>query len=452
MTKRRTKSTVEKESSLLSDEVQDESPIGLVQDESPIGLVQDELRARLTQTVLRTQINGLVQEKKQLYDLIHRTASCGESNSALVIGPRGSGKTMVLKTVITEIAADETIQQNLLTVRLNGLLQTDDRIALKEITRQLQLENTLGDKVFGTFAETLQFLLEALKSGNNHSTKPILFILDEFDLFAHHRNQTLLYNLFDVSQSAQTPVCVIGLTCRLDVIELLEKRVKSRFSHRQIHLFNALSFHDYCHICRATLSLPHQFPDDKFAKRWNHQIEELVDEVNVRDVLRRQFNLNKDIRGLHSLLTWPICQLSPSHPRLKAADFLDSFKMITVDSKSSILHGVSILELCLIIAMKHITDVYDGEPFNFEMVYSEYMKFAQKKSSIQVFEKPVVLKAFEHLIALELIRTMDGGGTRVQKEFRMMDLLIHNSQILDALQSYPDCPTEVKQWASCAVV
>ncbi len=29
-----------------------------------------------------------------------------------------------------------------------GLLQTDDRIALKEITRQLKLENCVGDKVF----------------------------------------------------------------------------------------------------------------------------------------------------------------------------------------------------------------------------------------------------------------------------------------------------------------
>lgn len=29
-----------------------------------------------------------------------------------------------------------------------GLLQTDDRIALREITRQLQLENVVGDKVF----------------------------------------------------------------------------------------------------------------------------------------------------------------------------------------------------------------------------------------------------------------------------------------------------------------
>lgn len=46
-------------------------------------------------------------------------------------------------------------------------------------------------------------------------SQSVLFILDEFDLFTNHKNQSLLYNLFDVSQSAQTPICVIGLTCRL---------------------------------------------------------------------------------------------------------------------------------------------------------------------------------------------------------------------------------------------
>ncbi|KAK2143553.1 hypothetical protein LSH36_832g01002, partial [Paralvinella palmiformis] len=95
-----------------------------------------------------------------------------------------------------------------------GLLQTDDRLSLKEITRQLQLENTVGNRVFGSFAENLHFLLEALKSGGKRS-KSILFLLDEFDLFAHHKNQTLLYNLFDVAQSAQAPICVVGLTTRL---------------------------------------------------------------------------------------------------------------------------------------------------------------------------------------------------------------------------------------------
>ena len=35
---------------------------------------------------------------------------------------------------------------------------------------------------------------------------------------------------------------------------------------------------------------------------------------------------------------------------------------------SYVLSGISILELCLIIAMKHLTEIYEGEPFNFEMV------------------------------------------------------------------------------------
>lgn len=51
--------------------------------------------------------------------------------------------------------------------------------------------------------------------GNRTTSCPVIFILDEFDLFAHHKSQTLLYNLFDISQSAQTPIAVIGLTCRL---------------------------------------------------------------------------------------------------------------------------------------------------------------------------------------------------------------------------------------------
>ena len=53
------------------------------------------------------------------------------------------------------------------------------------------------------------------QSPGNEGSKPILFVLEEFDLFAQHKNQTLLYNLFDVSQQAHTPLCVVGLTCRL---------------------------------------------------------------------------------------------------------------------------------------------------------------------------------------------------------------------------------------------
>ena len=41
---------------------------------------------------------------------------------------------------------------------LLGLVQTDDRSALLQITRQLQLENTVGDKVFVSILMRVRYL------------------------------------------------------------------------------------------------------------------------------------------------------------------------------------------------------------------------------------------------------------------------------------------------------
>ncbi|BFZ06338.1 hypothetical protein BsWGS_09377 [Bradybaena similaris] len=412
---------------------------------------QKILRLRISQTNQPPIISGYERERKQLYDLMRRTATTGESNSLLLIGPRGCGKSMLIQSVLQDLHLDVTVLENVQLVRLTGLLQTDDKLALREITRQLKLENTVGDRVFRSFAETLQFLLTAFKKGDQAS-KPIVFILDEFDLFAQHKNQTLLYNLFDVSQSAQTPICVVGVTCRLDVVELLEKRVKSRFSHRQLYLFNKLTLTQYRDLCKSYLTLCSDFPDQKFADTWNKSIQSLLEEVSVKDILERQFSLTNDVRGLITLLTYPICQVSAEHPRISAGDVVTSFKLISTDTKSAMLHGVSTLELCLIIAMKHLTDIYEGEPFNFEMVYSEYQKFGHRRTGMQVYEKPVVMKAYEHLQTLELIKSHAGGsGVQVQKEYKLMTLLVHPSQILDAIQKYPGCPTEIKQWATQSI-
>ena len=63
------------------------------------------------------------------------------------------------------------------------------------------------------------------------------------------------------------------LLCWQDVIELLEKRVKSRFSHRQIHLFNSQTFQDFIVIFKNLLQLDAKFPDQTFSGSWNHHIE-----------------------------------------------------------------------------------------------------------------------------------------------------------------------------------
>ena len=76
----------------------------------------------------------------------------------------------------------------------------------------------------------------ALRTGTKHETKCVIVTLDEFDLFAHPGKQSLLYNLLDTAQSGQTPLSVIGMSCRFDAEDLLEKRVLSRFSRRKLYV------------------------------------------------------------------------------------------------------------------------------------------------------------------------------------------------------------------------
>ncbi|XP_034987021.2 origin recognition complex subunit 4 isoform X2 [Zootoca vivipara] len=417
-----------------------------------ISKVQRILRERFCHQSQNGKLFGIELQYKQLLELLKRTAINGESNSVLIIGPRGSGKTLLTCHVLKKLMEVKEVRENILQVHLNGLLQTNDKIALKEITRQLNLENVVGDKVFGSFAENLTFLLEALKRGDRAHSCPVLFILDEFDLFVHHKNQTLLYNLFDVSQSAQTPIAVVGLTCRLDILELMEKRVKSRFSHRQIYLMNSFDFKKYLNICKEQLSLRAEFPEKSFIQKWNKNVQSLLEDQKVQDVLQNQFHCSKDLRSLFMLLMLASSSITVSHPYINASNLLEAGKHCRMDSKANIVHGLSVLELCLIIAMKHLNDTYEGEPFNFQMVYNEYQRFLQRKAhTVYSFEKPVVMKAYEHLLHLELIKPVEGPSMCTQREYLLMNLLLDNHQIMEALQVYPNCPTDVKEWATSSV-
>ena len=45
------------------------------------------------------------------------------------------------------LESDKKCKKNFMKVELNGLLHTDDRLALLTIAKQLDVENMLGDKV-----------------------------------------------------------------------------------------------------------------------------------------------------------------------------------------------------------------------------------------------------------------------------------------------------------------
>lgn len=94
----------------------------------------------------------------------------------------------------------------------------------------------------------------------------------------------------------------------------------------------------------------------------------------MQDVLQNLFHHTKDLRSLHLLLMLASSAVTVHHPLLTAADLQEASRQHSTDSKANIVHGLSVLEICLIIAMKHLNEVYDGEPFNFQMVYNGITK------------------------------------------------------------------------------
>lgn len=234
--------------------------------------LRDEVRI-LTTAILeklsgkrQIPLYGVEQEYNKVNHLIEQTVTVGEGNSMLVLGSRGSGKTAIVETIISTLAREHANDFHV--VRLNGFLHTDDRLALREMWRQLGRETNTEDDAakVSSYADTMATLLALLShpeelfgaSGNKDgvtAAKSIVILLDEFDLFVTHPRQTLLYNLFDIAQARKAPIAVIGLTTKVDVTEMLEKRVKSRFSHRYVYVPLPRTVEIFSNICQASLDL-----------------------------------------------------------------------------------------------------------------------------------------------------------------------------------------------------
>lgn len=104
---------------------------------------------RISERSLPDSLDNLTTQYDKLFHLLEQTVKTGESNSCLLVGNRGSGKSTLVRKAIEELRKDH--KDNFLVVELNGLVQTDDKSALREITRQLTRESQMEGRSFVSF-------------------------------------------------------------------------------------------------------------------------------------------------------------------------------------------------------------------------------------------------------------------------------------------------------------
>lgn len=357
------------------------------------------------------------------------------NNSILLLGPRGSGKLAVLDLVLQDLLIQ--YPDSISVVRLNGLLHCDDISAFKEIARQLCMEHQLLFSKAASFDDNSQFMVAVLKEcGLAHKT--VIFILDEFDLFAQGK-QRLLYSLLDAMQSVSSQAVVLGISCRLDADQLLEKRVRSRFSHRKL-LFLPPSIEDSQRLLVHMLTLPidSSLPYD-YAVEFNKKVQNIIEDKRFKEIFNKLLNFDSSVKHLLKFLFYAVSHMDLQTGFLSRENFETAFTNIQRQPKLECLKNCSVLELYILVSMKRL-EVKEKSLCNFNAVMKEYKNIHDSFQTSDYYARNVCLRAFEHLLHRELLCFTDNRGHSLSVEFRPVKLLISSAELHQGLKAYQSCP------------
>lgn len=186
--------------------------------------------------------------------------------------------------------------------------ETEDDEGANPFLDQNPIQHATGSTAFLPPASHLPALISVIPT----LAHPTVIILDAFDLFALHPRQSLLYCLLDTVQSCHAGqgrkgLAVFGVTSRVDTVQLLEKRVKSRFSGRTIRTGPPTTFTHWLSTVK-TLLLPdiRHDPDDDIDKQWKEvwaaSIDRFLADKAVEEILNETFSITRDFRTLGRLL------------------------------------------------------------------------------------------------------------------------------------------------------
>ncbi|WWC72232.1 uncharacterized protein I206_106194 [Kwoniella pini CBS 10737] len=392
---------------IMMDDIQDEKLVSTEIPKSAKLYLRRVLSTLNSQDAVMNPPPFLDEEKNEsltgIVNLLKGTVERGEGNSALVVGPRGVGKTRTVARAIDLIPSSS--KSSPIIVRLSGHAQTNDRLAIREMGRQIaeaegkkfesteEEENENNDEEYAP--TTLPSHLLALLT--QPSPRAIIIVIEEFDLFTEHARQALLYCLLDVVQSIKTGpvestgrgVAVIGITTRVDTLLLLEKRVKSRFSHRTFRITSPLSSEGMgwkMLLKNALIPTPPKEVEPQgeiWQRDWQFAIEMLLDEERIKRNLARLTGLTTDVRNLYRPFILPVTSiLSGQIEYISVPDITDNIINqiegagwgIQLSKLKSLPHPA----LGILIISKHLS--FAGkEEFNFSQIEDEYFKFSRTK-------------------------------------------------------------------------
>eukprot|EP00927_Polykrikos_kofoidii_P047290 TRINITY_DN41402_c0_g1_i1.p1 TRINITY_DN41402_c0_g1~~TRINITY_DN41402_c0_g1_i1.p1 ORF type:complete len:517 (+),score=98.37 TRINITY_DN41402_c0_g1_i1:160-1710(+) len=208
-----------------------------------------DLVDELFSNIILSNLQGSAPGQNQAGD----TEDC--NGSVLLLGESGSGKSHAIEACIKNLKGG---MQEVVILRAYGGSYATDVECIRHLASQVaqggKSQQDLPSRS-ASFEQGMNWLRGVLREGLRDA-KAVVIILEKFEHFCSKARQTLLYNLFDIAQEAGVRLCIIGTSDKMDVMDRLEKRIKSRFSMRHLHLFRPTEMSTLLEILTEKLCLP----------------------------------------------------------------------------------------------------------------------------------------------------------------------------------------------------
>ncbi|KAH9413046.1 origin recognition complex subunit 4 [Dermatophagoides pteronyssinus] len=300
-------------------------------------LINDDVTKKMPSHCIDHGPNGLFNfyndEIVYVNKMIENLLKTSEASSLIVCGDAGVGKTKLIETCLASFplltsssnrmnntdnfSANNFNHLKVALFKFDGAIHgKDDLVTIRSIGRRLNrfLDKRQQDSDFDS-ADDLDERdlmidnLELSERVNNSIPKIMtqfrnltenyqnfrsIIVLDNFDVFCR-KQQTLLYNLLDLTQHGQS-ILVIGITRRLDYLELLEKRVRSRLTQRVVHLVSPFKHYDLYKTC--CMSRIEQLCQENPALKTNF----IANNSSIEIELTRSFAINPNFDEINRII------------------------------------------------------------------------------------------------------------------------------------------------------
>mmetsp|Transcript_17861 Transcript_17861/g.39175 ORF Transcript_17861/g.39175 Transcript_17861/m.39175 type:complete len:452 (-) Transcript_17861:278-1633(-) len=174
------------------------------------------------------------------------------NNSVLLLGEAGSGKTHVVEHCVKRL---QEASSSVVVLRASGGAYTTDVECLRHLAAQLNDRLVSTPNSNGSFEEGMEWIRGVLRESFQHASS-VVIVLDKLECFCCKTRQTLLYNLFNIAQETEVRLSIICTSEKMDVMDMLEKRIKSRFSMRHVHTFLPSTWGGLIQVLMSRLRLP----------------------------------------------------------------------------------------------------------------------------------------------------------------------------------------------------